>query len=292
MSVSTSYNHSLGKIFSSSLLSAFISENKIKLSNLSSELIRSGVARRKNVTFGTALTACFDHLKSEYRTEYVYKESILSKLVLANHKLSECVIIPEFRTGLSKADLAVFNGTSTVYEIKTELDNLERLEGQLSDYNQIFDYVYVVTTSKYSDKILDFAPLNVGVYVFGDDGELALLKDASSNKKCVNPSLLMASLRKEEYQDIVLSEFGFLPEVPSTKIYGKCLEMIQQINPSKLHDLMVSCISQRKLSDFQMKALEKVPPYILPLWISKKYSEKQCKLILQGLKYKLNEFEL
>ena len=37
------------------------------------------------------------------------------------------------------------NGKAVVYEIKTELDNLERLESQISDYYKAFDHVAVVT---------------------------------------------------------------------------------------------------------------------------------------------------
>lgn len=49
-------------------------------------------------------------------------------------------MIPEFNVGASKADLAVFNGTSTVYEIKSEIDSTERLKSQMGDYENFLNF--------------------------------------------------------------------------------------------------------------------------------------------------------
>ena len=37
----------------------------------------------------------------------------------------------------------MINGRGVVYEIKTDLDNLLRLENQIRDYYKVFSYVYV-----------------------------------------------------------------------------------------------------------------------------------------------------
>lgn len=51
-------------------------------------------------------------------------------------------------------------------EIKSDNDNLSRLEEQISEYKKIFDYVIIVTTEKHKNKISKFASLDIGIYVF------------------------------------------------------------------------------------------------------------------------------
>ena len=47
-----------------------------------------------------------------------------------------------------KQIFVLINGKAVVYEIKTELDNLERLESQIDDYYKAFEHVAVVTYEK------------------------------------------------------------------------------------------------------------------------------------------------
>ena len=82
----------------------------------------------------------------------------------------KATLLTELNVGKSKADLVVINGTTTVYEIKTELDSTARLEGQLSDYIQVFDRVNVITCEskvKNIEKIInsDSRFQNVGIYL-------------------------------------------------------------------------------------------------------------------------------
>lgn len=64
----------------------------------------------------------------------------------------------EFWVDMSKADSVVLNGTSTVYEIKTEFDNLSRLPQQLTDYSKVFDHINVVTHERGVAAVLAAAP--------------------------------------------------------------------------------------------------------------------------------------
>jgi hypothetical protein len=46
--------------------------------------------------------------------------------------------------GVKVADVVMSNGHLVAYEVKSELDNTDRLEEQIKGYSEIFDYVYVV----------------------------------------------------------------------------------------------------------------------------------------------------
>ena len=48
----------------------------------------------------------------------------------------------------------MINGKGVVYEIKTELDNLERLNSQIEDYYKAFTNVVIVTYEENIEKFL------------------------------------------------------------------------------------------------------------------------------------------
>src|SRR5262245_42464473 len=78
------------------------------------------------------------------RDEYVYKAAITHKVLLGTHSLRTAAMLTEFRVGANKADVAILNGTSTVYEIKSERDSLKRLAAQLASYRMVFAKVNVI----------------------------------------------------------------------------------------------------------------------------------------------------
>ena len=100
----------------------------------------------KEVSLVHVLDSLYSEFKKNYKCEYVYKNTIVNKILLGRHSLNTSTLISELNVGKSKADIVIFNGTSTVYEIKTELDSLNRLEAQLEDYLKCFDKIYVITT--------------------------------------------------------------------------------------------------------------------------------------------------
>ena len=63
----------------------------------------------------------------------------------------------------------LINGKAVVYEIKTELDNLERFGSQIDDYYKAFDHVAVVTYEKNLQRLckcMDNIDKPVGIYIF------------------------------------------------------------------------------------------------------------------------------
>ena len=67
----------------------------------------------------------YNILKTEYRNEYYYKNTLLNKLLLGIHSVNTTTALTEIPIAKSKADFVLINGKAVVYEIKTELDNLE-----------------------------------------------------------------------------------------------------------------------------------------------------------------------
>jgi hypothetical protein len=72
----------------------------------------------------------------------------------------------ELNVGSSRLDIGRINGKSIAYEIKTELDTLEKLEKQISDYSKVFEYIYVIIHQCHYEKVLEIIPDYCGVIIY------------------------------------------------------------------------------------------------------------------------------
>ena len=73
--------------------------------------------------------------------------------MLGVHSPRTTTALTEVPIGKSKADFILINGKAIVYEIKTELDNFDRLDGQMEDYYKAFSRMVVVTSEKNYDNV-------------------------------------------------------------------------------------------------------------------------------------------
>ena len=96
----------------------------------------------------------YQELHNNYKNEYLYKNALINKLLLGRYSLNTTTIINEFKIGNSIADFVLLNGEVRIFEIKTELDSLSKLSKQLLDYSRFADKVYVVTNSKFIDRLV------------------------------------------------------------------------------------------------------------------------------------------
>jgi len=181
----------------------------------------------------------------EYRCEYVYKNAIANKLFLSRHSLQNSLMTDEIRSAKSRADLAILNGTSTVYEIKSRYDSFDRLHAQLSDYSRVFDRIYIVTTETKAAIAICQTKLPIGVIAMRDDGTLSVLREAESNKANTDPGTVFDCMRRSEFSRAVIEAFGSFPNAPNSQIYRAAREMFCSLPPSVAHDLMVRHVKTR-----------------------------------------------
>lgn len=81
---------------------------------------------------------------------------------------SENIIIGnEFMYGIKRkvVDLVVLKNDKIIaVEIKSNNDNLNRLEEQILEYEKIFDYILIVTTEKHINKVCELTSSPIGIY--------------------------------------------------------------------------------------------------------------------------------
>ncbi len=98
-----------------------------------------------------------------------YPNEISVKSNFINHvlfKSNNHVTIFELPVGNSRIDLCKINGSSVAYEIKTDLDNLTRLNKQLKDYLEIFEKVYVICSLNKLPIIEKEVLTSCGIYTY------------------------------------------------------------------------------------------------------------------------------
>ena len=185
-------------------------------------------------------------LITQYQCEYVYKNVIATRLYLdRRHSFDNSLLSSEFRSGKSRADVVIINGTSTVYEVKSKYDSLRRLDGQLNDYRRIFDRIFVVTQAENAKEILELVDSSIGVLVLSDRCTLDELREAQTNKSNTDPDAIFACMRQVEYSSAIKEAFGYIPDVPNSKLYSESKKLFCQIDPTVAHDLMVKQVRFR-----------------------------------------------
>ena len=151
--------------------------NRLFTHGVFQDLIRFGKSRVYTAVVEKYIDECFKKknidilgeiyrlMSTRYRNEYFYKNTLLTKLLLHRHKLNTTIALTQIPIGSSKADFVLINGKATVYEIKSDLDNFNRLESQLSDYFRAFNRVCVVGPENEFDKLHELlSSTPVGIY--------------------------------------------------------------------------------------------------------------------------------
>ena len=223
-------------------------------------------------------------LQKDYRCEYIYKNNLLLDII-KRYRLDNTLTLNELKIGSSKADLVMLNGVIRIFEIKTELDGFSKLSKQISDYQKFADEVYVVTDEKYAQKIkIEYANTNVGIIVFNKNNKLIDEKKASNNDENLDFKTIFKILRKQEYLDLVKSEFGFIPNVPNTKIFKVCYEMLsQKMSVKQFQEKVLLILKKRKLHSPNLLISKKTPKELRYICNSLNLKEKEYKYLYSFL---------
>jgi hypothetical protein len=188
------------------------------------------------------------------RDEYVYKSALAKKVLLGRHSLRTASMLTEIRVDGNKADVVVLNGTSTVYEIKSERDSLARLPNQLESYRRAFASVNVITSEAHLKRVMEIAPADVGVLVLNRRGRISEFRKALDRPERINPATLFDALRIQEASQVLSKLRVSVPEVPNTERFGVFRELFEGQDPTALHRAAVSVLrrsrSQMGISDF------------------------------------------
>jgi len=233
---------------------------------------QTGIAGAPSQTVGDAFDAAFAILRrSGFRDEYAYRAALTQNILLGTHSLNTACMLTEFRAGACKADLAILNGTATVYEIKSERDSLARLDNQINNYQKVFAKIYVIAGEAHITDVIESTPSDVGVMCLTRRNQITKIREASDRAESVCPVTIFESLRADEARAILTDLGMVIPELPNTILHSAMRDCFSQLTPKDVHCAMVKTLKRTRslapLSTFVAKLPSSLRPAALSVQI-------------------------
>jgi hypothetical protein len=245
--ISTSQLSALSRLFSSTVVRELATKGSSAVFARLMRQLGSIFPGQQTPFVKDAFDTAFDVLKTDgLRDEYIYKAAITHRILRGTHNLRTACMLNEFRTGKSKADVAILNGTTTVYEIKSERDSLSRLEQQLWNYRKVFASVYVIAGENHVDAVLDATPPDVGVMSLSRRFSITTRRNAQNQPHRICPLAVFEAIRTAEAADIVRNAGMQVPDVPNTRMRSELRELFIRIKPEAVHDGMLRTLKRTR----------------------------------------------
>ena len=238
----------------------------------------------------TNIQQIYSYMSKNYRNEYIYKNTIVNKLLIGVHSTNTTVAISEVPINKSKADIVLINGKATVFEIKTDLDNFSRLDSQINDYFKAFTRVCVVSTLNNFDqlnKLYENSP--VGIYILNEKNQISkkFRKEPTENTNFLEYKSIFKLLHKQEYCNLINDVYGFIPVVPPAQLYKECFKLFCKIPILHAYRNTLKEIKKRKKINHDM--LKTVPYELKSLVYFSRYSTVDCSRLFSFLENKYKE---
>ncbi|WP_282945861.1 sce7726 family protein [Cellulomonas endometrii] len=186
-------------------------------------------------TVAEVFDAAYAASAREYRTEYYYKNLIVSRIVFGRHSPRTAAALVELGAGASIADVVVVNGTTTAYEIKTDFDDFTRLPAQLGDYRACFERTYVVVSESRSARALIEVPTEFGVIAVGARGRLSERRPARGGLDGLRPGAMFRLLHQREVLDVLADTSGYTVDVPPARLWSRTFEIFSSLPVDVAH---------------------------------------------------------
>jgi len=233
---------------------------------------------QKKGTYLSYLKQVYRILEKFYPNEYVYKNEFISKWLLQEIGISNSVVFSELRLGKAVADLAMFNGVSRVFEIKTLLDKEARLSNQLEQYRKLFNEIYLIVPDVKSHLYLK-KDSSTGIITYDHvNNSFSLIRDAKC-KEGIDVDAMMEVLHTHEYIKIVNRHFEDCPHLDDFNKFQICKKLIKQLPEETLSKQFVELMKARKINnEFSLKNCQ-----LNQIFLSMNYTAKQKKQLLSNL---------
>ena len=204
--------------------------------------------KNKGISYLKFLRNVYHILEENYQNEYVLKNEFLNKWLKNELGTNNSVIFNEFRISKAIADLAMFNGVSKVFEIKTILDKEYRLSNQIQEYKKIFNEVYIIVPDVFLSKYSSYDD-SVGIITFDSNSKSFEIIQKAKRINNINSNTLMDVLHTKEYLEISTKYYGQLPKMNSFNQFEICKELISKIPQNELNSLFLTTMKKRNINN-------------------------------------------
>lgn len=225
-------------------------------------------------------------LEKNYRCEYIYKNTLFNA-ILKENGLKSTLTLNEFKIGKSIADLVLLNGSAQIYEIKTELDSLDKLEKQIEDYLKFANKIHIVADDAHLAQLQTaYKDSTIGIVLLNNKNRLETIKEAESDTRFFDFDTLFKVLRKQEYLDLTMCNFSYIPDVPNTRIYRCCYELLSKVDIEKFQKQVIAKLKERSIQNPKKLMSRKTPKELKYICNSLDLNEKEYEVLYDFLNTK------
>lgn len=227
--------------------------------------------------------------KKDFRYEYAYRAAVTHKVLLGIHSLNTASMLSEFRVGASKADLVILNGTSTVYEIKSERDNLDRLSAQLASYFKVFSRVNIIASESHVEALLGKIPHYVGIVLLSNRLKISTVREAQNRLDDICPLTILESLQRGEAFEILRAFDLPIPAVPNTRLHAELGKIFAKLPAHDLHECMIHVLKETRSLLPLSELAGALPKSLKPLAFSTSLRQQDHNRLIQSLTTPISE---
>lgn len=170
------------------------------------------------------------------------------KKVLAEHIADPRTRVVEelgLQHGARRVDIAVVNGVLHGYELKSELDTLDRLPGQIDAYSLVFDRATLVTTHKHLKEARAFLPAWWGIKL-AERGSRGALHIKTIRRVGENPGV----------SPFHVAQLLWRPEAIAILLQRGIDIDVRRMNKAALYRLLVDSVSVTELRGYVRDTLK------------------------------------
>lgn len=237
----------------------------------------------KGKSYLEVLKKTYKTVEKSYPNEYVLKNEFLHKWLLKELGQTDSVVYNELRIGKAVADLAMFNGISKVFEIKTILDKETRLSTQLIEYKKIFNEVYLIVPFCQLTKYAEYDN-TVGIITYESNTKQFHLYRKAIYCNKVDIDVVMNVLHTKEYLKIIQEKFTEKPVMNAFTQFEICKKMLSTLSNNDLNKFLIECLKKRQINN---AFLNKSNYQFNQIFLSLNLSEKQRDNLILNLKTNL-----
>ena len=103
-----------------------------------------------------------------HKDAFFYKKECIDYFLTKSHLELIAHEVPYGMSGRYSDLVIIESGRTISIEIKSDVDNLSRLGGQIEDSRKVFDFVIVMVSEKYLEDVIKLIPEDVGIMYYSD----------------------------------------------------------------------------------------------------------------------------
>lgn len=180
--------------------------------------------------------------------EQAIKTLLQAKLAASPHGKEAAFISEMFIDDFSRrADLVMANGKLAAFEIKSEFDSLDRLDGQIKSYVRLFEQVTVVCAPKHISGVQDKVPEEVGIWTLTQTNSFKIIRHAKYVRQKIQ-SIWLSFLPVDEIR-ILLS----IHNMPKYGTKDLLLERAKLISTKDVREFTLNFLKYKRESRIEQR---------------------------------------